>query len=753
MRGREIVLALGVAGALLAAPAAHGATLSVDDDGLDCPAAPFTSIQSAVNAASAGDTVAICPGAYAEGTGAVGTSALTIAKSLTLRGAGAGMVRISPRQTTPGAGQIASGAANASLTDGVGDIVSVAGTPTAPVTVHISGVTIDGDGVYVEAGIVYRDAQGSIAGTHVTDIVTSEAANDPPLPGGWRADFAGYGIAHVTAATAQPAGAAPRTLVIVNTRVERYNEAGVVVEGLTDGATTLVDNRAVVSASEVVGRVLCQNFSVNGNCSAPGLVTTGPLFGQDGILASDRSRVSVSGSMVTQNLVNGTGAPVRQTFTNAGVPQNPGTAGNANLWLGAGIRLVGADAAGSLITRNNIVDNAYGVFNAEADGTTASAVAVPATDNWWGKRFTTLATNPGPAISPAYNPPVPENPVNGAPVADGAGTTSSAVDFFPYRSGPQSDPLTGQFPNIEAPSAVQDDAPSITLNAGPDTAIRGQAVMLSAIADDDFGVRKVTFYDGATPIGSLTRPPYVMAYTVPADAACASRALTAVAEDALGQTTSAAATVTVTGPDECRAAPPPPVPPPAASLPDGLNAILQGGTAVTVAATSGAGVAKVEFLLGTRLVCTVTAAPYSCLVVPRAGDVGLQSLRVVITDNAGGVTVLSRQVLIDRFRAAGVDIGVKQKRLKGNRERRTITARIELPAGVSAAEACGDGSVTFVVTRRGRAFLNEQVALRADCTARLRFTAKRARKPIHKVSARFADSTVLYPISSSRRFS
>jgi hypothetical protein len=117
------------------------------------------------------------------------------------------------------------------------------------------------------------------------------------------------------------------------------------------------------------------------------------------------------------------------------------------------------------------------------------------------------------------------------------------------------------------------------------------------------------------------------------------------------------------------------------------------------------------------------------------------------------VTVLSRQVLIDRFRAAGVDIGVKQKRLKGNRERRTITARIELPAGVSAAEACGDGSVTFVVTRRGRAFLNEQVALRADCTARLRFTAKRTRKPIHKVSARFADSTVLYPISSSRRFS
>ena len=30
---------------------------------------------------------------------------------------------------------------------------------------------------------------------------------------------------------------------------------------------------------------------------------------------------------------------------------------------------MGADAANSLIARNNIVDNAYGVYNAEADGT------------------------------------------------------------------------------------------------------------------------------------------------------------------------------------------------------------------------------------------------------------------------------------------------------------------------------------------------------------------------------------------------
>ena len=88
---------------------------------------------------------------------------MTIAKSLTLKGAGADVVRISPRQSTPGGGQIAT--ANPSLTDGAGDIISVTGTPTTPSTVHISGISVDGDGVYVEAGVVYRDAQGSIAGT------------------------------------------------------------------------------------------------------------------------------------------------------------------------------------------------------------------------------------------------------------------------------------------------------------------------------------------------------------------------------------------------------------------------------------------------------------------------------------------------------------------------------------------------------------------------------------------------------------
>lgn len=45
---------------------AQAATLVVDDDGADCPGAGHTTIQSAVNSASGGDTIQVCSGTYNE---------------------------------------------------------------------------------------------------------------------------------------------------------------------------------------------------------------------------------------------------------------------------------------------------------------------------------------------------------------------------------------------------------------------------------------------------------------------------------------------------------------------------------------------------------------------------------------------------------------------------------------------------------------------------------------------------------------
>src|SRR3954471_17472029 len=93
----RLLPALVSAGVLCCAQGAYAATLTVDDDKADCPAAAYTSVQAAVDAANDGDTVVICKGDYAEGTGAPGTNAVTITDSITLKGAGADLVTITPK--------------------------------------------------------------------------------------------------------------------------------------------------------------------------------------------------------------------------------------------------------------------------------------------------------------------------------------------------------------------------------------------------------------------------------------------------------------------------------------------------------------------------------------------------------------------------------------------------------------------------------------------------------------------------------
>lgn len=58
---------------------ASAATLVVDDNNVQCPAATFTSIQAAVNAAGAGDTIQVCAGIYNEDVNIpVGLTGLTL---------------------------------------------------------------------------------------------------------------------------------------------------------------------------------------------------------------------------------------------------------------------------------------------------------------------------------------------------------------------------------------------------------------------------------------------------------------------------------------------------------------------------------------------------------------------------------------------------------------------------------------------------------------------------------------------------
>ncbi len=751
MRSRGAFASLfAVLGILLTAPGAWAATLAVDDDRGDCTTAAYTSIQDAIDDAAPGDTIAVCPGRYAEGNGNANQNGLTIGKSLTIKGAGADLVTISPRRYAGNDGVIADDPQD--IRRPSGNIVTAVGTPALPVSVDISGVTIDGNGVAAKAGIVFIDAQGSLRRSRVTDIVTSEAPGAYDMPGGYRSDFLGYGVALVTAAETAPVGAGPRELTLASVRIDEYNRAGVLIDGGVDAASPVtpsgVDLRGTISGSQIVGRSLCWDANVDGNCQDtlnppgnpdPKPLDTGPLFGQDGVRIAAGARGGISGSIVTQNLVQGENLPVRNTTTN-----------NANLPLAAGIRLVGADAANSSVTSTNIVDNAYGVLNAAEDGTADAAVPFSAEDNWWGL-WSPLGggqpspPNDGPEVSPTTNPPYPENPVNGTASADG----STTVDFLPYRSGPQSDPDSGQFPVVPAPLPVNDAAPAITLTPERAEYRRGETVKLTAAASDDFGIREVTFFDGATPLGADRTPEYSAAFTLPGDAPCGARSLAATAEDSLGQTAAATSAITVV----CDTTPPVQNPP-TVQLPDNLTTIPRSGANVTVSPVAERAITSVEFFLGTRRVCRDVAAPYQCLIRPRSTEIGSQTVRVVVTDAAGLTGQDSRQVTVPRFAPRALQIKVKRERLPRNRVRRIVTATVVPPAGI-ARSSCSDGRVAAVVTKGRTTLLDREIELDRRCRATvLRLTTRRSssRKLRYKASVRFRGTSVLAPVRETRRF-
>jgi hypothetical protein len=761
-------------GTFAAAPVARADTLTVDDDNAQCPAAPYHSVQNAIFAARSGDTVVVCPGHYVEGGGGVGSNALVIVSNVNIRGAGADLVTISPRRTTSAASQIAE-TASPSLRNAIGAIVMINGdyiptairpnpqtynkNKTSLLTVNISGVTIDGDGVYADAGIVFRDAQGSVSQSRVTNIVTTERSMDSPRPGEYKGSTDGVAIASVTAPPAivpdpNPPGTpvqdtvalpgTPRLITIDHTRIDKYNSAGVLLDGATGDTPPLVSSggvitRGTLASNQIAGRTLCIDYIATGNCSNPTIATNGPLYGQDGVRITAGSSATLTSNTITQNLVQGTAAPVRGAATN-----------NAALTKGSAVRLIGAGA--SVFSRNNFADNAYGVITLNLDGTTANTtVPVKAENNWWGLRTGTVTTNAGPAISPTTNPPSPENPVNGTAIADGTGTTSDAVDFFPYRNGFQSDPQTGEFVNPDVPGPVNDMAPTVTLASDAATYHRGDTATLVASPADDFGVNRVDFYDGNAIVGTADVKPYTITYKIPSDVLCSGRTLTAMVTDSSGQTAAASLPVQI-DPTDCT-----PLPSPSAPSISFVNPPVRIGAAgATIATTpsSSVGVKQVDYYIGTRKVCTATAAPWSCTVQPTGADVGVQVLRAVLTDTGAKTAEASVRVEIPRFALQAPSLSITSANKSNNRVRKTVRGTLRLPANVTAAQGCSSGHVTVVIKRAGKVVYDSQKTISKSCKFSASvLTTRTSKAKSFSVSARFGGNQVLLPVTASRRFS
>lgn len=123
------------------------ADIVVDDDKVECPNAAYTSIQTAVDAASAGDVIRVCAGTYVEQVTITG-------KSLTLRGDNGAIVMPS------------NVGANTTGTSGEG-IAAVILVKSAT-NVNVEGFIVDGSNNGITEcspkliGILYQDASGTV---------------------------------------------------------------------------------------------------------------------------------------------------------------------------------------------------------------------------------------------------------------------------------------------------------------------------------------------------------------------------------------------------------------------------------------------------------------------------------------------------------------------------------------------------------------------------------------------------------------
>lgn len=185
------------------------ATLTVDDNGLDCPGAPFTTISAAVLGSAPGDMIVVCTGTYVE--------QVTINKGVTIAAAtGQAPVVMAPAtMTLPKA------------------IMRVTGSG---VTVRIEGLTISGPGATVcdslESGIqVDGGAHAVIRNNRINDVRDNPFSNCRN----------GVGIQ-----VGKQSEGATGTATILTNIIQGYQRAGIVVDN--------TGSRAVIAENQITGR-------------------------------------------------------------------------------------------------------------------------------------------------------------------------------------------------------------------------------------------------------------------------------------------------------------------------------------------------------------------------------------------------------------------------------------------------------------------------------------------------------------------
>lgn len=661
-KGRFMAAAAAGACALAAAPAAQASHITVDDDGAQCPGAPFTSIQAAVNAAAVTtppQQVAVCAGTYTEGTAVAGNSALTINKSINIRGVGADQVFIQP------AGNIAEAGSNPPLRDQKGNIVSIG----AGANVNISGVTVRGNDRNVETGVNFLDASGSVTNSRITDLVQTVG------PGTFGATQRGIGV--VAFGTT---GTTTRDILLANDEIDAYNKGGVLF-------SSLLADFSGNSGSRVNGTI--RDSRIQGGGEFYNFTTMDPQIAQNGVQVDNGASLQMTGSTVSDNRFK------RDVETGAVVLLNAA--------LGTAL------APLTSINGNNIQNNSFGLENLDGNGADRPATdTVDARGNWWGNPSgPTCDSEIGSNATPNTN----DTPSKGDYINCVAVTAEEPTNFLvkPRSQAP-------------APGVPGDAQPLVKITSPADGAVLPQNQAATVTADgtgtaDDVSIEEIVFRRGTTIIGSDKTRPYQATFTPTTAQAGQSSAITATARDNKGQTATDAISVKVAdNPGGTPAAED--RPPTLTFTAPAENAVLptDKATNVTFNAADDRGVTGVALLDDGQVVGTDTTAPYSIAYTPQGDDVGRNTLVAIAADTTGQTAAAIRNVTVGRFVPQALSAQVSPTRDRVSPYRFRTSGKLTLPAGVSQAQGCGTGLVSVQFKRGANTISTRRITLSKTCT-------------------------------------
>ena len=318
----------------------------------------------------------------------------------------------------------------------------------------------------------------------------------------------------------------------------------------------------MLGQNQIVGRTLCVNFEANGNCSPNGRQASPPTARSTARTASASPRArrsTITDTLVSQNLVQGTGAPDRAA-------RRPTTRTCA---LAAGVRLIGA-APRSVCSATTSSTTPTACSTSGSTATTANTArpgqgreqlvgSAPSGGNADQHRPGDLADD---------QPAVPENPVNGAAARRRHGHHVGHGRLLPVPQRPRSRTRTrASSRSSTSPGAGQRRRPDRRRSPTDKRDLhRGETVTLTAAAGRRLRRPRASPSTTARAMVGTCRPQAVQGRSTRSrrTSPCATRTLTAVVDGLLrpddarrrSRSTIDSADCTLAGPRRCRASRP-----------------------------------------------------------------------------------------------------------------------------------------------------------------------------------------------------